>query len=364
MAHYQCEKCSEIMTADALPEACEKCGAPAAEAFPAGASVEDTESHEPVDDLFDVTKAPPLQAVTTLELGEEDLVEGEEPPPLPTPRLVTPSSKAPSPPTPMDSATVKPMPGRVAYPIPVREEEEIKPTRRRPPEQDEITASGLPPVPPRPSRPLTSQTGSLSGLRARRVRRQVRRALGVGVVVVVAAGVLLIVLWPRHPGRPPAVPAAVDVGVADSAGGDLSVADLSVPDLSVPDIAPSADLPALPARDQRVARKPRPVVPVPVAARDSGPAPEPEPPTKTAEARYRDGLKLLVQGKLDDAVRRLNEALRYNPRLSLAYRALGLAYQKLGRRALAREAFGRYLELRPGAPDAAAIRARIEGLSR
>ena len=361
MAHYQCEKCSEIMTAEALPGACESCGAPAAEAFPAGASVEDTESHEPVDELFDVTKAPPLQAVTTLELDEEDLVEGEELPPPPTPRLITSSSQAPPPPTPMDSATVKPLPGRVAYPIPAREEDEIKPTRRRPPEQDEITASGLPPVPPRPNRPLTSQTESLSGLRARRVRQQVRRALVVVVVVVVAVGVLLIVLWPRHPGPPPAVP-VVDAGVADGA----PEADLAVPDRALPDLAPTPDLraPDLQSRDQRVVRQPLPVAPAPAVARDSGPAPDPEPPTRTAEARYREGLKLLMQGKLDDAVRRLNEALRYNPRLSLAYRALGLAHEKLGRTAQARDAFGRYLKLRPDAPDAEAIRGRIEGLPR
>lgn len=360
MAHYQCEKCSEIMTAEALPEACETCGAPAAEAFPTGASAEDTGSHEPVDGLFDVTKAPPLQAVTTLELAEEDLVEGEgQPPPPPAPRLVTPSSRAPSPPTPMDSAAVKPMPGRVAYPIPVLEEAEIKPTRRRPPEQDEITASGLPPVPPRPDRPLTSQTESLSGLRARRVRRQLRRALGLGGVIAVVVGVLLIVFWPRRSGEPPTV-AAVDTGAVDTGAADTGIADRSVPDL-----APARDLrlPDLRARDQRAARQPRPAVPAAVA-RDSGPAPDPEPPTKTAEARYKDGLKLLMQGELDQAVRRLNEALRYNPRLSLAHRALGLAHEKLGRPALARRSFERYLELRPDAPDAAAIRGRIDGLSR
>jgi Flp pilus assembly protein TadD len=72
-------------------------------------------------------------------------------------------------------------------------------------------------------------------------------------------------------------------------------------------------------------------------------------------------LRALIRGQLNGAVAKFNMALKRNPHLSMAYRGLGLAYEKSGKGALAKEAFKRYLKMRPNAPDAAAIRKRIEG---
>jgi regulator of sirC expression with transglutaminase-like and TPR domain len=52
------------------------------------------------------------------------------------------------------------------------------------------------------------------------------------------------------------------------------------------------------------------------------------------------------------------------PRFAPAHRGLGLVHERVGETALAIRALQTYLRLSPGAPDAAAVRARIERLRR
>lgn len=106
-----------------------------------------------------------------------------------------------------------------------------------------------------------------------------------------------------------------------------------------------------------MASKPRP----PRPAREPKPAATPA-KDKEAKVVYQDGLRALFRGQVDEAVRKFNRALKLNRRFSLAYKGLGLAYEKMGRKAMAKASFNRYLILRPDAPDKAMIRKRIERL--
>jgi regulator of sirC expression with transglutaminase-like and TPR domain len=79
---------------------------------------------------------------------------------------------------------------------------------------------------------------------------------------------------------------------------------------------------------------------------------------------YSEGLKSLLRGDTERAVERFKAALKRNPRLNLAHRGLGLAYEKLGQTAKALGAYKRYLAARPDAPDRSSIERRIEKLER
>ena len=82
----------------------------------------------------------------------------------------------------------------------------------------------------------------------------------------------------------------------------------------------------------------------------------------TFQEFFRQGLRKLMQGDASAAVVLFNKSLEKNPRFAQAYRGMGLAYEKLGRKTMARAAFRRYLILSPRARDAEAIRKRIEML--
>jgi tetratricopeptide (TPR) repeat protein len=83
---------------------------------------------------------------------------------------------------------------------------------------------------------------------------------------------------------------------------------------------------------------------------------------KSASALYEEGADLFVQGKASAAKDRFKEAIAADSRYAPAYRGLGLAYSAEGKRDKAKKSFERYLQLRPGASDADAIRKRIEQL--
>ena len=112
---------------------------------------------------------------------------------------------------------------------------------------------------------------------------------------------------------------------------------------------------------------PRPV-PAKVTPRVPGkavPKKKGPPPTEAMAASreyFRQGLIKLMRNRHSEAVKLFHKALEKNPRFAQAYRGMGLAYEKLQRKTMARAAFKRYLILNPRAPDAAAIRKRIEKL--
>ncbi|MDD9936753.1 MAG: tetratricopeptide repeat protein, partial [Myxococcales bacterium] len=94
----------------------------------------------------------------------------------------------------------------------------------------------------------------------------------------------------------------------------------------------------------------------------SSPPASPAADAQRAETLTKQGMRALVQGKLRDAVSDLRGATRLAPNSPRAWRSLGLAYERLRRRAQAAHAYRRYLQLAPSAPDAATVRSRLRAL--
>jgi tetratricopeptide (TPR) repeat protein len=76
-------------------------------------------------------------------------------------------------------------------------------------------------------------------------------------------------------------------------------------------------------------------------------------------AQFYEGL-----GKIEDAIREYQAALRVSPEDPALYTALALVYEKAGRFADAVDAYERSLELQPDAQARTAIRSRMESLQR
>jgi serine/threonine-protein kinase len=74
----------------------------------------------------------------------------------------------------------------------------------------------------------------------------------------------------------------------------------------------------------------------------------------------RVGLQAYVAGDTRTALASYRRALELNTKYAPAWRCIGLAYDKLGEKTKARNAYQKYLELSPDAADAAGIRAKLE----
>jgi tetratricopeptide (TPR) repeat protein len=74
------------------------------------------------------------------------------------------------------------------------------------------------------------------------------------------------------------------------------------------------------------------------------------------------GESLVMQNKLDDAIRRLSEALAANAELAYAYYWRGQAYQRNKQIARMVEDYQNFLKLRPDAPEAPALKVLLAGL--
>ncbi|HEU5056907.1 MAG TPA: protein kinase, partial [Kofleriaceae bacterium] len=89
---------------------------------------------------------------------------------------------------------------------------------------------------------------------------------------------------------------------------------------------------------------------------------EKEAEKKSAAELYEEGADLFVQGKGSAAKEKFKQAIAADSHYAPAFRGLGLVYAAEKRRDKAKKSFERYLQLRPGASDADAIRKRIEQL--
>jgi serine/threonine protein kinase len=95
-------------------------------------------------------------------------------------------------------------------------------------------------------------------------------------------------------------------------------------------------------------------------------ASRPVPPAKAAPDKlnldevFKAGLQAWVRGDTRTALAAYKRVLQANPSYAAAWRGSGLVYEKLGDKTTARAAFQKYLQLAPGAVDAAGIRARLE----
>ncbi|HEX4417146.1 MAG TPA: tetratricopeptide repeat protein [Kofleriaceae bacterium] len=75
---------------------------------------------------------------------------------------------------------------------------------------------------------------------------------------------------------------------------------------------------------------------------------------------FKTGLQAWVRGDTKTALATYKRVLQSNPEFAPAWRGVGLVYEKLGDKSAAHNAFQKYLQLAPGAFDAAGIRARLE----
>ena len=85
-----------------------------------------------------------------------------------------------------------------------------------------------------------------------------------------------------------------------------------------------------------------------------------KPPVKvSAQELFKTGMQSFVKGDSRTAVGSFRRAVQAQPSYATAWRALGLAHEKLGEWGQAKTALQRYLQLAPNAADAAQIRERI-----
>src|ERR1700686_1632411 len=96
----------------------------------------------------------------------------------------------------------------------------------------------------------------------------------------------------------------------------------------------------------------------------------PEPPTPTAPAEpvfdplhaqrsIEIGNFYLKKGNYDAAIDRFMDATRFQPKLAVSWKLLGEAFEKKHDNAGAVDSYKKYLELFPGAEDAAKVQKRI-----
>ena len=84
------------------------------------------------------------------------------------------------------------------------------------------------------------------------------------------------------------------------------------------------------------------------------------PDKPSADEVFKAGLQAWVRGDTKTALASYKRVLLANPGFAPAWRGVGLVYEKLGDKTASRAAFQKYLQLAPGALDAAGIRARLE----
>ncbi len=98
------------------------------------------------------------------------------------------------------------------------------------------------------------------------------------------------------------------------------------------------------------------------------PPPPPEAPVEPVFDPYHAAKSIEIgnfymkKGNYDAAIDRFEEATRYQPKLAKPWALLGDAYEKKHDWANAAASYRRYLEVFPGAPDAASMNRRIAAL--
>jgi tetratricopeptide (TPR) repeat protein len=80
------------------------------------------------------------------------------------------------------------------------------------------------------------------------------------------------------------------------------------------------------------------------------------------EELYKEGLQAWIHGDGKTGLALCKRVIQANPSFAPPWRVIGLIYEKSGDRTSARNAFEKYLQLAPGAPDAPGIRERLDAL--
>jgi|GEM_PF-3881184 tetratricopeptide (TPR) repeat protein len=358
---FICFNCGHAVEGDEAPLTCPRCYRPAGEAYVSrkerarstdvGGDPEDDGTQElqsgdiEVDEVIRKRKTK-----ATIEIETADLTSGQKaPPPLPLSRQI-------------DLHEVEAAKEREEA-----EKAKAKRAARR--------------------RPLSTQTETLVHLREVRQRREKRKQL-LGVVVLLAlAGLAYYFL--QAPDKSPALAGSEQDSGARTVR-DLARVEIDASAPTKPDLKP--DLTSV-AKDASVDRTKKPVAKAPLtkkavsstkAAAKKPPVKRPvakkpvaKPETKTkarppvskkpaasAEVRalYQQGIQQLMLGKPGNAITIFNSVVAKNRRYALAYRGMGLAYEKQGRKSLAIASYRQYLAMRPKAKDKATIQKRISRL--
>lgn len=188
------------------------------------------------------------------------------------------------------------------------------------------------------------------------------------LLIGAAAAAVAVTVLNRNAGAPgsqreSAVPHRTDVAAADPAAPSTAAAE-------EPEAAATGDQTgdAPPTAAAKASKSPSPprhkheaAAPAPDKDKEKDKE-DKEKEKKSAEQLYDEGADLFVQGKASAAKDRFKEAIAADSHYAPAFRGLGLAYAAEGKRDKAKKSFERYLQLRPGASDADAIRKRIEQL--
>jgi serine/threonine-protein kinase len=222
-----------------------------------------------------------------------------------------------------------------------------------------------PPTNPPPfyERPLTGGgTSSHTGLRAQNKKRLL---IGGGS----AAALLLIVLVAATGGdAPPKKSPVAATTTMPTAPTTPTVTAGPTPIVPMqPAVAPDAAVAVATPTDAAVDEPTidAAVEPTEVAAgSDATPhvAKTPAAPKVSAESLFKSGMQQYVRGEVKPSVATFRKAVQTDPSYGPAWRALGLANQKLGEWGQAKTAFQKYLQVAPDAADAAQIRDRIKSL--
>ena len=194
------------------------------------------------------------------------------------------------------------------------------------------------------------------------VRRRSRLPFVIATAAVIGAVAPLVAIGTRTGDTPDALAAAApggDAGVALVAPIDAApVVIADDPDAAVAVVEVAVDagvVPVAPVEARRADRTRPPDRAPERAAIDAA-------KLTTAKSLYKDGLQRFVGGDTGAAIGKFQAALDRDPGYAPAHRGLGMAYERKGDRSRATRAFKRYLELAPDAPDAAAVRDRLEKL--
>jgi eukaryotic-like serine/threonine-protein kinase len=123
-----------------------------------------------------------------------------------------------------------------------------------------------------------------------------------------------------------------------------------------PGAAPSP--PSEPAPDPTAAKPPRRHPPPPRPPAPARPAAEKTNP----EELLHEALQAWIHGDGKTGLALCKRMIQANPSFAPPWRVIGLIYEKSGEKAAARNAFEKYLQLAPSAPDAPGIRERLDAL--
>jgi TolA-binding protein len=217
---------------------------------------------------------------------------------------------------------------------------------------DTVPVAALSIEPPAPQ-PAVADAPKLAG--------QAKVAAGSQVAAAPQTGAAGVSSDPRTRRAPPS-PAAPSTGRAPSSPASapapstrparpLGTAPVGPRVAAAPESSGVAD-----ARDEP-GRRTRP----PPARKPSRPEPA---PVANPDDLYRDGARLYLDGKFEEARRKFQTAIDTAPRFAPAHRGLGLVYERMGHTGRAIRSWQAYLRIAPGAADAELVRARIERLSR